>query len=287
MQIEWKDRMTPPYVFRQEAEWTGANVLRARVMPGRMLDYTTQVHKIRVAIKGEVTTQRISGSGRLISTRGGAGNICLTPAGQPIGASWEEPIDAIVIALLPEFVQETALENQLGTGFEFVEIYKKRDPLLTQLALALFEEASSETPSGRLYADSLIQTLTLHVLKSYSTALQVQPLNGGLSGYKLRRVKEFIDENLENDLGLAELSRVAGLSQFHFARSFRRSTGLTPQHYLMERRIERAKQLLTDAQLPLVEVSLRTGFKNQSHFTTLFRKFTNVTPRAWRELKLA
>src|SRR5215813_6795604 len=201
MQIEWKDRMTPPYVFRREAVWTGVNLLRARVMPGRMLDSTTRVHKIRVAIKGEVTTQRISGSGRLISTRGGAGNICLTPAGQPIGASWEEPIDAIVIALLPEFVQETALENQLGTGFEFVEIYKKRDPLLTQLALALFEEASSETPSGRLYADSLIQTLTLHVLKSYSTALQVQPLNGGLSGYKLRRVKEFIDENLENDLG--------------------------------------------------------------------------------------
>jgi len=257
-------------------------------MPGRMLDSTTRVHKIRVAIKGEVTTQRISGSGRRISTRGGAGNICLTPAGQPIRAYWEEPIDAIVIALQPEFVRETAIENHHGESFDFVEIYKKKDPLVTQLALALFEEASSETPSGRLYGDSLIQTLTLHVLKCYSTAkLHVQRINGGLSGYQLRRVKEFIDENLDQDLGLADLSRVANLSRFHFARAFRRSTGLTPQHYLMERRIERAKQLLTDAELPLVEVSLRTGFKNQSHFTTLFRKFTNATPKAWRDLKLA
>jgi AraC family transcriptional regulator len=277
-----------PYLFRQEAEWTGVNFLRARVMPGRMHDCTSRVHKIRVAIKGEVTTRRISGNGKLISTRGGVGNICLTPAGQSIGARWEKPIDAIVIALLPEFVRETAVENQLGASFELVEIYKKKDLLLTQLALALFAEASSDTPSGRLYADSLIQTLTLHVLKSYSTApLHVQRMNGGLPGYKLRRVKEFIDEHLDHDLGLAELSRVASLSQFHFARAFRKSTGLTPQHYLMERRIERAKQLLTDAELPLVEVSLRTGFKNQSHFTTLFRKFTNVTPKTWRELKLA
>jgi len=288
MQIEWKSKTSPPYLFRQEAEWTGVNLVRARVMPGRLLEYTTQVHEIRIAIKGEIKAQKISATGRLISTRGGAGNICLTPAGQAISGCWGEPIDIIIVALLPEFVRETAVENQLGASFDFVEIYKKKDPLLTQLALALFDEASSDTPSGRLYADSLIQTLTLHLLKSYSTApLHIQRMNGGLPGYKLRRVKEFIDENLDHDLGLAELSRVASLSQFHFARAFRRSTGLTPQHYLMERRIERAKQLLTDAELPLVEVSLRTGFKNQSHFTTLFRKFTNVTPKAWRELKLA
>ena len=85
-----------------------------------------------------------------------------------------------------------AVENHLGAGFEFVEIYKKEDPLLTQLGLALLDEASSDTPSGRLYADSLVQTLTLHVLKSYSTATSlVRRLNGGLPGYKLRRVKEY------------------------------------------------------------------------------------------------
>jgi len=54
----------------------------------------------------------------------------------------------------------------------------------------------------------------------------------------------------------------------------------------MQQRIERAKHLLTDADLPLVEVGLRAGFKNQSHFTTLFRKFTRLTPRSWRNLKL-
>jgi len=104
-----------------------------------------------------------------------------------------------------------------------------------------------------------------------------------LPGYKLRRVKEFISEKIEEDLSLAEIAAIAGLSQFHFARAFRKSTGLTPQQFLMERRIERAKELLAKNDLPIVEVSLRTGFKNQSHFTSLFRKFTSFTPKTWRE----
>ena len=62
---------------------------------------------------------------------------------------------------------------------------------------------------------------------------------------------------------------------------------MTPQQYVMQQRIEKAKDLLAQHSLPIVEISLRTGFKNQSHFTTLFRKFTNFTPKTWRELKLA
>ena len=121
----------------------------------------------------------------------------------------------------------------------------------------------------------------------WAAASVKENINGGLSGYKLKRVQEFVDANLEEDLSLAELAEVADLSQFHFARAFRRSTGQTPQQYLMQQRIERAKQLLSKDDLPIVEISLRTGFKNQSHFTTLFRKFTKFTPKLWREMKLA
>ena len=289
MQIEWRSEKEPPYLFRQVAEWTGIKLHRARVRAGRMLEHTPNCHEINVSLGGKLVTQKISATGRLVSTNGsGNGNICVTPAGQPISAFWNGQLDNMGILLDPEFVRETAMENQLGAGFEFLEIYKKEDPLITQLGLALLDEASSETPMGKLYAESLIQTLTLHVLRSYSTAsAMIERVNGGLSGYKLLRVKEFIEANLEGDLGLAEISAVAGLSQFHFARAFRKTTGITPQHYLMERRIERAKELLATDELPIVEISLRTGFKNQSHFTTLFRKFTNITPKTWRDLKLA
>lgn len=287
-EIEWKSGKRSPYLFRQIAGWTGIKMHHAHVMPGRMLEHKPDHHEINISLGGELVTQKMSASGQLVRTTGRDGNICVTPAGQPISAFWSGPIENMGIMLEPEFVRETAVENQLGANFEFFEIYKKEDPLVAQLGLALLDEAATENPMGKLYADSIIQTLTLHVLKTYSTATAaIERLNGGISGYKLQHVKDYIEANLDNDLGLAEISAVAGLSQFHFARSFRTTTGLTPQRYLMERRIERAKELLTTNDMPIIEISLRTGFKNQSHFTTMFRKFTNLTPKTWRDLKHA
>lgn len=289
MQIIWQDENLPAqYSFSQRAAWTGVKVHRVRVMPGRVLEHEAEFHEINIPVSGHLTTKKVSANGKIATYKGGAGNICLTPAGQAISALWEKPLDNMGILLEPEFVARIAVENRFNGGFELFDKPREKDPLIQHIGLTLLSEANSETPAGKLYADSLIQTMTLHLLKNYSTARAIsENLNGGLSGYKLRRVEEFINENLEEDLSLAEIAEVADLSQFHFARAFRKSTGLTPQNYLMKQRIERAKVLLAKNDLPIVEVSLRTGFKNQSHFTTLFRKFTKFTPKMWRELKLA
>ncbi|MBC7898892.1 MAG: helix-turn-helix transcriptional regulator [Saprospiraceae bacterium] len=288
MQIEWKSEKVPPYIFKQSGSWPGVHIHRAHVMPGRMLEHTNTFHDINVAIAGSLTTQKCSATGKQVTTKGSGGNLCITPAGQLISARWEKPLDNLGISLDPAFVAQAAADNYYSSTFEFVEVYKKADPLIQHIGIALLAESESETPSGRLFSDSLIQTMVLHLLRNYTTAaVRQETVNGGLSGYKLRQVREFIDENLEEDLSLSEISAVAGLSQFHFARAFRKTTGLTPQQFLMQQRIERAKELLSNNKLPIVEISLRTGFKNQSHFTTLFRKFTKLTPKTWRDLKLA
>lgn len=271
-------------------EWSGVKLHRARVLPGRIIEQKAPWHELHITLGGQLITEKISATGKLVTTRAAMGNLCLTPAGQTVAAHWDKPLDNMGILLDPDFVVRTAVENRFASNFEFTEIYKNKDPLIQHIGLTLIAETNSETPAGRLYADSLIQTLILHLLKNYSTANAAiaENLNGGISGYKLRRVAEFIDANLEEDLSLAEIAAVADLSQYHFARAFRKTTGLTPQQYVMQRRIERAKQLLlAKDDLPLVEISLRSGFKNQSHFTALFRKFTKLTPKTWREMKLA
>ncbi|MCD9189339.1 MAG: AraC family transcriptional regulator [Pyrinomonadaceae bacterium] len=289
MQIEWKSKInTNNYLFRQHTELNGARVHRAKVLAGEMLEHEAALHEINVTISGSLITTKSSSTGKRVCTKAGAGNICITPAGQPVGAIWNAPLDNMGILLAPDFVKKTAVENRFSADFEFKEVYKNQDPLIQQLGLALLNESNPENSAGRLYADSLVQTLTLHLLRNYSNANFVhENTNGGLSGYKLRRVQEFINAKLEEDLSLAEIAEIAELSQFHFARAFRKSTGKTPQQYLMERRIERAKELLARENLPIVEISLQTGFKNQSHFTTIFRKLTKYTPKTWRELKLA
>lgn len=288
VQIIWQnENLKSQYAFRHRAEWSGLTIHHAQVMPGRMLEHEAEFHEINVSISGRLTTERITSTGRR-KMFSGSGGLCITPAGQTIAAFWEKPIDHLGMLLAPDFVEKTAIENRFSPKFDLYDDRTDKDPLIQYIGLTLLDEYNNETSEGRLYADSLIQTLTLHLLKNYSNARSIsENLNGGLSGYRLRRVMEFINENLEEDLCLAEIAEIAGLSQFHFARAFRKSTGLTPQNYLMRQRIERAKVLLAEDDLPIVEVSLKTGFKNQSHFTTLFRKFTKFTPKMWRELNLA
>jgi AraC family transcriptional regulator len=106
--------------------------------------------------------------------------------------------------------------------------------------------------------------------------------SGGLSGKRLRRAIEFLRENLERDLNLSEIASSTGMSPFHFARAFKQSTGLTPHQHLTRTRIEKAKQLLVKSHMPIVEVCKQVGFQSQSHFTTVFRRLTGLTPRIYR-----
>lgn len=289
MQIEWKSNAASPYLSRQIAEWPGSlRIHRARVHAGRMLEHVNDFHEVNVALAGALTTHKLGGAGRLVATNNRGNNLCITPAGQPISAEWHGKLDNLGMFLNADFVSRTAIENGFSPNVEFIEVYKKKDPLIQNIGLTLLETSTNSDARSDLFADSLIQSLTLHLLTNYTNAARVPVVSsGGLSGYRLNRVIEFINSNLENDISLNDLAEVAGLSAFHFSRAFRKSTGKTPQQYVMQQRLERAKMLLARPDLPIVEVSLRSGFKNQSHFTSWFRRYTNFTPKLWRDLKLA
>lgn len=106
-------------------------------------------------------------------------------------------------------------------------------------------------------------------------------VTGGLPGARLRRVVDYVEANLAGALVLAELSALVHMSPFHFARLFKQSTGVSPRQFVIRRRIEAAKRLLTEPVPVIREVARAVGF-SQSHFTTCFRRVTGVTPRHYR-----
>lgn len=108
------------------------------------------------------------------------------------------------------------------------------------------------------------------------------PARGGLPPRALRRVREYIEQHIEESIGLKDLAEVAGLSMFHFARAFKQSQGATPNCYLFQRRVERAQQLLAESDLPLSEIAIATGFSDQSHFARRFREHVGTTPAKYR-----
>jgi AraC-like DNA-binding protein len=105
---------------------------------------------------------------------------------------------------------------------------------------------------------------------------------GGLPPAAMRRIQEYVDAHVSENVDLAVLAGIAGLSVFHFAREFKRTAGVTPHYYLLKTRVDRAKNLLSRTDLSLSEIALAAGFSDQSHFTRRFRQILGTTPREFR-----
>lgn len=287
MQVNWRTkRKGSPIIFDRKGVWDGAEICHRKVLAGEVAEYSQSNHGLNITLSGHLKTYKQSSVGKNFSNCGPNGSVCVVEASQPHSASWTDDSEILTIHLDPVFLQQTAIENEFSPNFELrYGSSEQEDRLVSQIGLALVNEANSDGSSERIYSESLMQTLVLHVLKNYSSAKYgIHSLKGGLSGYKLKLVTEYINDNLDKELSLAELSQIADLSQFHFSRSFRETTGLPPRKFLMKRRVEKAKRLLAESDLPIVEIGFQTGFKTQSHFTSLFRRLTNVTPRVWRQL---
>src|SRR2546425_13131340 len=109
--------------------------------------------------------------------------------------------------------------------------------------------------------------------------------DGDLPACRLRRVTAYIDENLRRELRLAELSAVVHMSPYHFARLFKRSTGVSPHRFVVRRRIDEARALLATRTVAITEVARSVGFRTPSHFTTTFRRIIGMTPSEYRSAR--
>ncbi len=285
--LEQASHVPVPMIFKKTAQWDGVKIDHFRLKPGEVPPRVHKVHEVFVPLAGSVTIEGSGEDGAPASRRRIPGDISVTPAGICYAAHWEEELEYLTVFLTEDYLKRTTIDFEANRNARIVLSCGPQDALVRSIGLALADEVDNEQPAGKLYAESLVNTLAVHLLRHYSTDSLVDDIQfGGLPAHKLRRVTEFIEENLDRDLELAEIARAAELSPYHFARSFKQTTGFTPIQFLMQRRVETAKRLLTESDAAIVEVGLRAGFKNQSHFTTLFRKLTSLTPRAYRNASL-
>lgn len=159
-----------------------------------------------------------------------------------------------------------------------------RDPVVFSLISSLRPLMPTPERANRLLIDHVALALCAHVVDRYCgmppTAAAVT--TGGLTARQERTAKELMVEHLDGDLGLREIADACGLSERHFSRAFKRSEGVTPHRWLLQMRVERAKDLMKDGRLSLAEVGLACGFSDQSHFSRTFQRSTGCTPGQWR-----
>jgi AraC family transcriptional regulator len=191
--------------------------------------------------------------------------------------------EVIVGDLDPDFILGIEEElDQRPTG-TFRQLYGTDDPDLRNLLVLLLKESETGGQCGTLYAESLITALTMRLLHA---ARSVRPsANTGISPLPprlLRRVLERMRADLSANLDLATLAAESGYSRAHSLRTFRTATGQTPHRYLIQLRLEKARELIDSGSMPLIDIAGACGFSSQAHLTTAFRSRFGVAPGAYR-----
>ena len=151
---------------------------------------------------------------------------------------------------------------------------------VTKCAKLIAEEFTTKLPENRMYGESLTTALMASLFGSHDVSTRIE---SGLARWQLKRVLEFLEAHLAEDIGLEELAQLVGLSQSQFARAFKASTGLSPYKWCLHNRIKRAQEMLLNSNDSLSEIALHHGFADQSHFTKTFRLVTGTTPANWKQ----
>jgi AraC family transcriptional regulator len=266
--------------------WVGLEAARCRAEPGFELAVPALTHHrlVLVARPPEQLDLRFAAVKRHIPTP--AGSITLVPAGSPVWARSSGHKDELHI-----FLEAGQLARVAAETFDVDPARLTVPPLdgldlphLRAAMLAVDAELASDGAGGSLAAESLGNLLAVHLIRHILAPRRpARGRDGTLPRGRLRAVVEYIEEHLEAGPSLEQMGAVACLSPYHFARQFKKATGLPPHQYVILRRVERAKQLLQGrGDLSLAEVAACAGFSDQSQFSRHFKRLVGVTPGQFR-----
>jgi AraC family transcriptional regulator len=281
-------------VSSSERAWRGVYAELRSHPAGELPTFTPTSTEVAMLVRGAATvTRRADGVHQQTAASGGT--IWLCPAGlKEDFIVISKNIAEVLHIYLPANPFTALAATGQGASTESARLRYKagfRDPLLESIAHCILMEMGQETSSGALLIETLASSLIARLLQSHSNIspeLQHSRVySNRLADRKLRHVLDFIETHIEGDLTVERIAATVSLSQFHFARLFKSTTGKSPHQYVSERRLIHAKQMLVDADRPLVDIAHACGFSSEGNFCRSFRRATGVTPGQFRALQMS
>ena len=234
---------------------------------------------VHVVLRGSVKYQ-VSTRGKTLEFQANPGTTFILPRGTVDEVVWRGPTQRLAVAVHPRLLVSALDQATRESDIELTEHWNLMDPQIMAVLLAMTTDLNEGSPAGRLYGDALGTALAIHLVHRYAVRRHTPATyRGGLPGFRLKRVLDFVGDNLAEELSLQQLADIAGMSPHYFAQLFKQSTGSPPHRYVLSRRIERAKEKLAGSRRGNVtEVGLEVGFQNPSHFAKIFQKFVGTSP---------
>jgi AraC family transcriptional regulator len=270
----------------QDAGWRSLHAAILEEAPFRAVEKPIRHPSLIYHLSRPTQVSRKIEGATLESALIGPRRICLTPG--EATAQWQHAGHPEILQVyLRQSVYEAAVSEIYGcdsSGAELVPRFAILDPLLEQLAIAITSALRDGSAEDGLYIDSIAQMMAVHLARTHSSRSRPSRLLPAkpLSGWKMRRVIEYIEDNLEGDLSLHAMAAEVDISPLYLARAFKAAVGQSPHQYVLARRIERAKELLRNTDLPVVDVALSSGFSSQSHLSHWFIRQVGVSPAVYR-----
>ena len=265
--------------FRQQSLTKGLRWAHYQNEHERLFYRNDSQHTLSMYLSGGYQTHRTD----IKSDFGAPGRFCIMPQGNECYWQLGEPQQFMHLYFDDNHLKQLALKV-----FDV-------DPRLIELPQLTFIEnkgleaifrhhiaAADWTTDGQLMMEQVTDTLLVSMLQSLKLTKRLGAIKGGLAPNVLREVCDYIHANYQRQIYLHELAEIAQLSEYHFCRMFKDNMAQTPQQYLSDVRVEKAKQLMSNTALSLADISLQCGFSNQSHMGRFFKKIVGASPRDYR-----
>jgi AraC family transcriptional regulator len=228
-----------------------------------------------------------TGAGQRTEARPSTGVFCVTPVGVDNQLAIQVPVPRALHLYLP-----ATLFRKLADDFNLPAapahsiryVAGVRDEVIHQIGLSFIAAMTNDSAAARMFVETASATLAARLLETYcdsGACKSVEPSHR-IDHARLRRTLDHISDRLDEKITLAQLAQVAGLSMFHFARSFTRAMGVSPSRYVNRMRLERAMAEIAAGKLSLAEIAFKAGFSSQASFTRAFYRVTGLTPGEYR-----
>ena len=275
-----------PIISTMSVGWNDLIIAYDRYPPGEIPKISVKQHCLGIYtdMPSSVQTERTI-DGRSRQEQNIQGDFVIVPANTSHKVAWNKPGGAITIAIDPTVFAQTIYEVVDPDCIELLPQFATPDPFIYQIGIALKSALAKHGTSSRLYAETLVNTLIIHLLEHYSTRRPnlSECVTGKLPRYKLQQIIDYIDAYLDRDLSLKELGTVVQISPNYFLQLFKATIGITPHQYVIRCRIERAKDLIRLGNLSIAEIATQVGFVDQSHLHRNFKRLVGVTPKTFSQ----